>query len=337
EKWKNGILLVYDLGGGTFDVSVIKVTDGCCEVLAVGGDDHLGGEDFDNILVKYAVSEFQRKQKHDVSNNARALCRLKAACEDAKRYLSKSTFASIEVEELFDGDDLHCKITQARFNELCKDLIERTLDPVKKVLKDAKLQKSDINYVLLVGGSTRIPLIQKTLSEFFDNKNLNFDINPDEAVANGAAILAAHLSKHFDTSIQNIRLLDVIPRSLGWESYNGPDDKIGFFRVAFPRNTKFPCETKQFACTRFDNQKEAEFNIYEGEDRLVQNNKLLGRFSLTHITPAPARVTEIEVTSVIDENGIFTVTAMDKQNGSTNSLAILQDKGRLTENELIKM
>uniref|UniRef100_A0A914YG58 Heat shock protein 70 n=1 Tax=Panagrolaimus superbus TaxID=310955 RepID=A0A914YG58_9BILA len=170
-------------------------SDGCCEVLAVDGDDHLGGEDFDNILVKYAIGEFQRKHGHDISKNVKAICRLKAVCEDAKRFLSNSKFAPIEVEELYEGVDLHCKITQSRFNELCKDLIQKTLGPVKKVLEDAILQKSDINYILLVGGSTRIPLIQTTLTEFFDNKNLNFDINPDEAVATGAAILAADISK----------------------------------------------------------------------------------------------------------------------------------------------
>uniref|UniRef100_A0A914QWT9 Heat shock protein 70 n=1 Tax=Panagrolaimus davidi TaxID=227884 RepID=A0A914QWT9_9BILA len=320
EKWKNGILLVYDLGGGTFDVSIIKVSDGCCEVLAVDGDDHLGGEDFDNILVKFCIEEFQRKHKKDISNNARAICRLKAVCEDAKRRLSKDKFAPIEVESLFDGEDLNCKITVARFNEL-----------------SAKLTKNDVNNILLVGGSTRIPFIRTTLSQFFDGKNLNADINPDEAVANGATLLAANLSKSFDTSIQNIRLLDVIPRSIGECCYRDQSDYVGYFEVSIPRNTKFPCENKERNVTVDDNQTSMKFDIYEGEDELVENNKLLGVFYLNNLTRAPAGVTKADVIFKIDENGILTVTASEVGKENTNSITIHQNKGRLTENEIIKM
>uniref|UniRef100_A0A914R3C1 Heat shock protein 70 n=1 Tax=Panagrolaimus davidi TaxID=227884 RepID=A0A914R3C1_9BILA len=337
QKWKNGTLLVYDLGGGTFDVSIIKVSDGCCEVLAVDGDDHLGGEDFDNIFFKYCIEEFQRKHKKDISNNARAICRLKAVCEDAKRRLSNDKFAPIEVENLFDGEDLNCKITVARFNELCKELIQKTLGPVKNVLEAAKLTKNDINNILLVGGSTRIPFIRTTLSEFFDGKNLNADINPDEAVANGATLLAANLSKSFDTSIQNIRLLDVIPRSIGLRVFRGQSDRVGYFQVSIPRNTKFPCVNKAEYPTLRDNQTAMKFEIYEGEYRLVKNNKLLGIFRLNNITRAPACVTKIDVTFEIDENGILTVTASEVGNENTNSITIQQNKGRLTENEIIKM
>uniref|UniRef100_A0AC34G2H0 Heat shock protein 70 n=1 Tax=Panagrolaimus sp. ES5 TaxID=591445 RepID=A0AC34G2H0_9BILA len=338
QNKKDEILLVYDLGGGTFDVSIIKTHDGYCEVLAVAGDDHLGGEDFDNILVKYCIEEFKIKHGHDISTNAKAICKLKNVCEAAKRFLSNSKFAPIEVEELFNGDDLSCKVTQSKFSELCKDLIEKTLDSVKKALCDAKIEKEKVNNILLVGGSTRIPAVQTMLAQFFDNnKNLKFDINADEAVAYGATLLAAHLSNTFDTSIQNIKLLDVTPHSLGKRSVINSDDKIGYFTVVIPCNTRFPCEMKCFSYTVVDNQTSMLFKIFEGEDRLLHNNRLLGEFTLSNITPAPVGVAKVEVNFKIDENCILTVTAVDQQNGNSSSIEILPNKGRLSDKKLTEL
>uniref|UniRef100_A0A914QB29 Heat shock protein 70 n=1 Tax=Panagrolaimus davidi TaxID=227884 RepID=A0A914QB29_9BILA len=334
QKWKKGIILVYDLGGGTFDVSIIKVTNGCCEVLAVDGDDHLGGEDFDNLLVRHCIGRFE----HDISNNAKAICKLKAACEDAKRLLSESSKALIEVDELCNGDDFSCKITQGEFNELCKELIEKTVELVKNVLEKAKLSKNDITNVLLVGGSTRIPLIEKMLKEFFDHKNLNFDINPDEAVANGATILAAHLSSScFDTSIQNIKLLDVIPRSLGTDLYTNSKDENGYYEIVAKRGTKFPFEMKTGCTTLYTNQEEMHFVVYEGEDPVVKKNKELGRFILTNIAPARGGIPRIEITFKVDENAILTVTAADKRNGISESIVIRRNNGRLSDDEIVEM
>uniref|UniRef100_A0A914PSE1 Heat shock protein 70 n=1 Tax=Panagrolaimus davidi TaxID=227884 RepID=A0A914PSE1_9BILA len=332
QKWKEGIILVYDLGGGTFDVSLIKITNNTCEVLAVDGDDHLGGEDFDNLLVKHCIAVFLKLHKIDISNNDRAISRLKAACEEAKRLLSNKEFATIEIDELFGNIDFKYQITQARFNELCKELVEKTLGPVKNVLEIAKLEKKDITNVLLVGGSTRIPYIRKRLFEFFDQKNLNFDINPDEAVANGATLLAAHLSKQFDTSIQNIRLLDVIPRSLGIRTIDG--SIMNIFSVVIKRFTQFPCEiTEEFEAI----SSRAGIKVYEGEDPAADKNRLLGSFTLRNIAPAPVGRPKLDVIFKIDENCILTVTAVDKQNGNKDSIEILPDKGRLPEAQIVKM
>uniref|UniRef100_A0A914Q0S2 Heat shock protein 70 n=1 Tax=Panagrolaimus davidi TaxID=227884 RepID=A0A914Q0S2_9BILA len=327
QNWKEGILLVYDLGGGTFDVSIIKVTNGCCEVLAVGGDDHLGGEDFDNVL----VNEIKRYYGSHISDNARDLCRLKAACEKAKIELSNSEFASIEIEKFLEGDDLCWKFTQSDFNELCKDLVEKTLGHVQKALEKAKITKNDVNKVLLVGGSTRIPCIGKALSELFDQKTIFSNIDPDEAVAHGAAIWAAHLSKTFDTSIQNIRLLDVIPRSLGIKINDGS------FSVIIERYTKFPCKVTKGYQTAVDNQTGAVFIVYEGEEPVAENNKLLGKFTLTNVAPAPAGEAKFDLTYNVDENCILTATAVDRQNGNLSSHQILPDKGRLSESQIVQM
>uniref|UniRef100_A0AC34G631 Heat shock protein 70 n=1 Tax=Panagrolaimus sp. ES5 TaxID=591445 RepID=A0AC34G631_9BILA len=337
QNKKDEILLVYDLGGGTFDVSIIKTHDGYCEVLAVAGDDHLGGEDFDNILVKYCIEELQSKHDHDISTDARAICKLKNVCEGAKRFLSNNKFAPIEIEELFNGDDLKCKITRLKFNELCKDLIEKTLDSVKKALNDAKIEKEKVNNILLVGGSTRIPAVQKMLAQFFDNnKNLKFDINADEAVAYGASLLAAHLTNTFDTSIQNIKLLDVTPRSIGYRVL-GLNEKTEHICVVIPLNTKFPCEMKDTSTTVSDNQSSILYQIYEGEELLARNNRLLGKFRLSNISPAKAGNPSIEITFKVDENCILTVSAVDQQNGNSTSIKILPNKGRLSDEKLTEL
>uniref|UniRef100_A0A914YBB5 Heat shock protein 70 n=1 Tax=Panagrolaimus superbus TaxID=310955 RepID=A0A914YBB5_9BILA len=351
---KEEIILVYDLGGGTFDVSIIKIHDGNCEVLAVAGDGHLGGEDFDDILVKYCIDEFKRKHGDDVSSNPQAICKLKAACESAKRFLSKSTFAPIEVDALYADKDLNCKITQARFNELCNELSEKTIGPVKDALENAKLTKSAISDIILVGGSTRLPFIQATIKKFFNGKKIKADINADEAVAYGATLLAAFLTNTFDTSIKNLRLSDVTPHSLGTEksvdiadqsssedasniTVNNVKKRKLVFDIIVKRNTRIPFEKKRTYVTLSDNQSTMNFDVLEGEDPVPKNNNLLGKFVLLNITPAPAAKTKVECTLKVDENGVLIVSAVDNANGSSNSLKIFPDTGRLTENEIVQM
>uniref|UniRef100_A0A914NZY0 Heat shock protein 70 n=1 Tax=Panagrolaimus davidi TaxID=227884 RepID=A0A914NZY0_9BILA len=232
---------------------------------------------------------------------------------------------------------LRYEINQSEFNELCKDLVEKTLGHIQKALEKAKLNKADVNSVLLVGGSTQIPYIRKTLSKFFDEKNLYFDISPDEAVADGATLLAAQLNKIFDTSIQNIRLLDIIPRSLGTDLYYNKKDKNGYFNIVAERGTKFPFEKKQFCTTLYKNQDEMDFVVYEGEDTVLTNNNVLGKFTLTNIAPARQGVPSIEINFKVDENAILYVSAVDTRNGNSESIKILPHKGRLTDDEIVQM
>uniref|UniRef100_A0A914QPN3 Heat shock protein 70 n=1 Tax=Panagrolaimus davidi TaxID=227884 RepID=A0A914QPN3_9BILA len=351
-------ILVYDLGGGTFDVSIIKIHEGNCEVLAVAGDGHLGGEDFDNILVKYCIDEFKRQHGTDISTNPQAICQLKAACEDAKIFLSNSKVsAPIEIE--VGGTFLNCKISQARFNELCKELTEKAIGPVRNALDSAKLTKSAVNDIILIGGSTRLPFVQDVIKKFFNGKKLKNNINADEAVAYGATLMAAYLTNTFDTSIRNIRLLDVTPHSPGTDCFErqsentndeneSSDDEENsgvdvhlkekdIFDVIVKRNTRIPFEEKRIYLTTFDNQTEMDFDVLEGEDPVPKNNTLLGSFVLTGITPAPACEVEAECTFKVDENGILIVSAMDKANGSSNSIKIFPDTGRLTESEIVQM
>uniref|UniRef100_A0A914PJW6 Heat shock protein 70 n=1 Tax=Panagrolaimus davidi TaxID=227884 RepID=A0A914PJW6_9BILA len=256
---------------------------------------------------------------------------------DVKKLLNKKEFALINLVKLSGNIDFKYQITQARFNELCKELVEKTLGPVKNVLEIAKLEKKDVTNVLLVGGSTRIPYIRKRLFEFFDQKNLNFDINPDEAVAHGATLLAAHLSKQFDTSIQNIRLLDVIPRSLGTDLYKSLNDKSGYFNIVAERGTKIPFEKKDNCSTIHKSQTVIDFVIYEGEDSVLANNNKLGTFKLKNIPKAPRGVPDIEITFKVNENAILTVSAVDKTSGSSESIEIHPNKGRLTDEEITEM
>ncbi|CAG8629882.1 4941_t:CDS:2 [Funneliformis mosseae] len=324
-------VLIFDLGGGSFDVSLLTIEEGIIEVKAVAGDTHLGGEDFDNRLVNHFVQEFKRKFKKDLTTNARALCRLRIACERAKRTLSSSAQTSIEIDSLFEGIDFYTSLTRARFEDLNQDLFRSTMEPVEKVLRDSKIDKSSIHEIVLVGGSTRIPKIQKMVSEFFNNKEPNKSINPDESMAYGAAIQAAILSGDTSEKTQDLFLLDVNALSLGIESSGG------VMKPLIKRNTTIPTMKSEIFSTSSDNQPGVMIQVYEGDRARTKDNNFLGKFELTGIPPAPRGVPQIEVTFVIDVNGILNVSAVDKTTGRSNKITITNDKGRLSKEEIERM
>ena len=315
---------------GTFDVSLLTIDEGVFEVKATAGNTHLGGEDFDNRLIEHFVREFKRKNKQDLSKSDRSLRRLRTACERAKRTLSSTTKANIEIDSLFEGTDFNTTITRARFEDLCGDYFRETLIPVEKVLKDSGISKSQIDEVVLVGGSTRIPKVQQLLKEFFNGKELCKSVNPDEAVAYGAAVQADILSGK-STSTNDILLIDVSPLSLGIETSGEVMTKI------IERNSTIPCAKSQTFSTFQDNQPAVTIQIYEGERALTKDNHKLGTFNLTGIPPAPRGVPQIEVTFDMDANGILKVEASDKKTGNKNNIEISNDQGRLTKEEIEKM
>jgi len=325
-------VLIFDLGGGTFDVSLLTIEEGIFEVKSTAGDTHLGGEDFDNRLVNHFVNEFKRKHKKDLSTNARALRRLRTACERAKRTLSSSAQTSIEIDSLFEGIDFYTSITRARFEELCQDLFRSTTTPVDRVLADAKIDKSKVHEIVLVGGSTRIPRIQKLITDYFNGKEPNKSINPDEAVAYGAAVQAAILSGDTTSKSTNeILLLDVAPLSIGIETAGGQMTKL------IPRNTTIPTKKSEVFSTFSDNQPGVLIQVFEGERQRTKDNNLLGKFELTGIPPAPRGVPQIEVTFDVDANGIINVSALEKGTGKSNKIVITNDKGRLSKEDIERM
>jgi L1 cell adhesion molecule like protein len=324
-------VLVFDLGGGTFDVSILTIEDGKYEVKATAGNAHLGGEDFDNRMVDHFVQEFKRKHQKDLTTNKRAISKLRTACERAKRTLSVSTQAGIEIDFLFEGIDFNTSINRDTFEELNEDLFRSTIKPVEDLLRDAKMDKQQIHDIVLVGGSTRIPMVQKLLQDFFNGKELKKSINCDETVSNGAAVQAAIMAGDMFEELHNLVLVDVNPLSLGTETVGG------VMSVIIKRNTPIPTKQTITYTTVYDNQANVSFGVYECEIAMTKNKTSVGKFELTGIPPAPRGVPQIEVTFHIDANGMLNVTAVENSTGKENKITVAIDNGHLSGEEIEDM